>query len=196
MRFIVLNIISVIAFFSHSIFSAITPANLKDEISSVKTNATHEELLTEGYHTQKEVLLVGTDLIETWNKYKNATPGTVWSGPHVLYQYGKDQNDGDVKSTDVMQENMRLVIKIIFGKIKLDVGLIVNQIDDGKKLIQISYVKSNRSQGTQYLTFKQVGDKTEITHMSYFKSESKLRDVLLYKYFHKRTVREFHSKVR
>ena len=63
--------------------------------------------------------------------------------------------------------------------------------------MEISYIDNNKSRGKQTIQFFDNGDGcTRIVHLSYFKSESSLRDNLLYPYFHNKFIREFHGNMR
>ncbi len=59
-------------------------------------------------------------------------------------------------------------------------------ISDNNQLVEISYIDNSKSKGEQTIQFSDNGDGyTRIVHRSYFKSESWLRENLLYPYFHK-----------
>jgi hypothetical protein len=87
-----------------------------------------------------------------------------------------------------------LKLKFIKGLLKMAVAFEINKIDTINKIIEFSYIKGGKSRGKQILEFKEDKEnKTTIVHTSYYKSQSKVRDFLLYPFFHSKVTDEFHK---
>ncbi len=90
-----------------------------------------------------------------------------------------------------------LNLKVLMGLYKLPVAFEILKVDEGQKIIEMSYLKGGKAQGKQIIQFIALknGD-TEIVHENYFRSESKFRDKYLYPFFHTRIINKFHHKIR
>jgi len=87
-----------------------------------------------------------------------------------------------------------LKLKFLRGILKMAVAFEINKIDTLKKTIEFSYVKGGKSRGKQIIEFKETDkNKTSIVHTSFYKSSSKIRDRVLYPFFHSKVTAEFHE---
>lgn len=74
----------------------------------------------------------------------------------------------------------------IIKKMQIPVAFQVVELDSVKKTLSFSYLKQNKSNGIQRITFEQDGDNFKVIHETRYKSESKFRDKHLYGFFHTR----------
>jgi hypothetical protein len=90
-----------------------------------------------------------------------------------------------------------LNLKIAHGLCNIPVAFEIINIDTEKKIIEFSYIEGNKSMGVQRIKFKELDDnQIRIKHVSYFKSDSNSRDKILYPFFHKKIVNDFHRNMR
>jgi hypothetical protein len=87
-----------------------------------------------------------------------------------------------------------LKLKFLRGLLKMAVAFEINKIDTTNKTIEFSYVNGGKSRGKQILEFKENNNhKTSIIHTTFYRSKSKVRDLVFYPFFHSRVTREFHK---
>jgi hypothetical protein len=85
-------------------------------------------------------------------------------------------------------------LRLLKGILNVPVAFEIINIDPGKLVVELSYIEGNKTRGKQTLHFFDNGDgRTRIVHMSYFKSDSFVRDAFFYPLFHKKFIREFHN---
>jgi hypothetical protein len=87
-------------------------------------------------------------------------------------------------------------IRLMKGLVNIPMAFEVINIDDNQKVLEVSYIETNKARGRQEIQFFDNGDgRTMVVHKSYFKSQSWLRDTFLYPYFHRRLVKDYHRKM-
>jgi len=69
---------------------------------------------------------------------------------------------------------------------QIPVAFQVVELNSHKKSLSFSYLKQNKSNGIQRITFVQDGKNFKIVHETHFKSDSEFRDKYLYGFFHTR----------
>ncbi len=74
----------------------------------------------------------------------------------------------------------------IVKKMQIPVAFEVVELDASMRTVTFSYLKQNKSNGSQRITFHQAGEDMKIVHETHYKSESRFRDKHLYGYFHTR----------
>lgn len=88
-------------------------------------------------------------------------------------------------------------LRFIRGLINIPVAFEVTSIDHVNQIIEFSYLDINKSRGKQTMQFSDGGNgMTMIVHRTYFKSNSKVRDNLLYPHFHKRFITQYHRNMK
>jgi hypothetical protein len=156
------------------------------------------------FNVNEKILYLNYDLAEVWKCYSHANPDEMWNGKSIRLGliilkcsntviYTNSSTFPEVDTGQVFFLNLRLMK----GLVKVPVAFEIITIDDIQQIVEISYIENNKSQGKQTIQFFDNGDgRTRIVHRSYFKSESRLRDDLLYPYFHKKFIKEFHRNMR
>jgi hypothetical protein len=156
------------------------------------------------FNINEKVFYLKYSLSKVWECYSLGNPLKTWNGPRIglgllitkcskSVKYAKSSIFPEIDTGQVYFLNLRL----LKGLINLPVAFEVINIDRIQHLLEISYLNDNKSRGKQSIQFFDNGDgRTRIVHMSYFKSESWVRDDLLYPYFHKRFIKEFHRNMR
>jgi hypothetical protein len=155
------------------------------------------------YSMNEKAYFLKDNLQNVWNGYLSADPTKSWNGRKVSFGlllkklpdkifYNNDQING-VDTGQVYFVNLKLMM----GMCNLPVAFEIVTIDEENKIIEFSYIEGNKTSGVQRLQFLDLGnDKTEILHISYFKSDSHFRDKWLYPFFHKKIINEFHHNMR
>lgn len=66
----------------------------------------------------------------------------------------------------------------------IPVAFEIIELNDATRTVTFSYLKQNKSLGSQRISFHQDGDNFNIVHETHYKSSSKFRDKHLYGHFH------------
>jgi hypothetical protein len=142
--------------------------------------------------------------INVWETYLHANPAVSWNGRMVSFgllvsEYGKilmyrrDRNFARIDTGQILYINLRL----LRGIYNLAVGLEIVNIDSVRKSITYSYLKGGKSRGQQTISFNTTKEGyTQIIHHTAYKGDSYLRDRLLYPYFHRIAINEFHRNMK
>jgi hypothetical protein len=94
---------------------------------------------------------------------------------------GKDQNLPEISKGQIFFLELDII-----KQMQIPVAFEVVELDSHKKTLSFSYLKQNKSNGIQRITFVQTGEEFNIIHETHFKSDSKFRDKRLYGLFHTR----------
>ena len=92
---------------------------------------------------------------------------------------GKDQELPEVR----MGQVFFLELDITMG-MQIPVAFEVIELNHNTRTITFSYLKQNKSQGSQRISFHQDGENINIVHETHYKSSSKFRDKYLYGHYH------------
>ena len=107
--------------------------------------------------------------------------------------YAKDLLSPEIDTGQVYFLNLRL----LKGLLNVPVAFEIINIDAGNKIVEFSYIDSNKERGKQTLKFSDNGDGcTSILHLSYFKSNSTIRDAMFYPLLHRKFIKEFHRNMK
>jgi hypothetical protein len=140
---------------------------------------------------------------DIWQGYLSENPSNSWNGRKVsfgvlLQKFPNNifYNHDPIMGIDTGQVYF-LNLKVMMGIYNLPVAFEIITVDTTEKLIQFSYIEGNKSSGMQQIKFLDDGnDNTRILHISYFKSDSGFRDKIIYPFFHKKIVNDFHRNMR
>jgi len=159
---------------------------------------------TSDFNVTERTFFLKYKLPVVWECYRHANPVKIWSGRSVgfglmISKHLKSAvyvNNSSFLEIDTGQVFF-LNIRFIGGLFNIPVAFEIINIDPELQLVEFSYIENNKSRGKQILHFSESGDgRTRIDHLTYFKSSSVLRDGLLYPFFHKKFIREFHANMR
>jgi hypothetical protein len=127
---------------------------------------------------------------EAFNLLLSLSPHEIWEGtsrfemvydPATKMFLGKDQELPAVALGQVYFLELDII-----KKMQIPVAFKVVELNKTKKTLSFSYLKQNKSQGIQRITFEQDGTNFKIHHETHYKSDSKFRDKHLYGFFHTR----------
>jgi hypothetical protein len=156
------------------------------------------------FKVNEKTFFLNYKLSDVWECYSHANPVEMWNGQSIRLGllitkctnsviYTNSLIFPEVDTGQVYFLNLRLMK----GLFNLPVAFEIINIDRNRQIEEISYIDNNKSQGKQTIMFFDNGDgRTRIVHRSYFKSASWLRDDLLYPFFHKKFIKEFHRNMR
>lgn len=143
------------------------------------------------------------DLSDVWDFYRHANILNMWNGKSVRFgvMISKGTNSvinsynssfHEIDTGDVYFLNL----KLLKGLFNVEVAFEIITIDLKQRIMEFSYIDNNKSLGKQSIQFFDNGPaRTKIVHLSYFKSNSSVRDEIFYPYFHKKFIREFHKNM-
>jgi len=134
---------------------------------------------------------LSSNLPKSWNKGKISLGLLLRKFPGNIF-YHQDQAMG-VDTGQVYFLNLRIML----GILNIPVAFEIISLDPESKTIEFSYIEGNKSLGVQQVKFIDAGgERTEIEHTSYFKSDSRFRDKWLYPFFHRILVNDFHRNMK
>lgn len=171
-------------------FSTIRPSCRKDDKES-------------GFKMNEKIFYLKSRLSNVWNGYRQADPIKAFNGRNfrlelVIMKNNKNVFYKNAASLPLIDTGQLYFfdIRILKGIVNVPMAFEIINIDDSRKVLEVSYIEGNKASGKQQLCFYDNGDgRTRVVHRSYFKSHSWLRDTFLYPYFHRRLVREYHRKM-
>lgn len=140
---------------------------------------------------------------KVWQHYIEGNPSEAWNGKllsfgvlvsksseSVLYPGGKYEG---AKAGQVLYLNLNLIL----GQFQLAVAHEIIGVNHEEKYMDLSYVVGADSIGMQHIEFIDKGDGTTfIKHTTYYRSDSKFRDKVIYPYFHTKVVNDYHNNMR
>lgn len=169
------------------------------DFSSIHPSFTKDEKET-GLKVNEKIFYLRSRLASVWNGYREANPAEAFNSRSFRLEMMIMKKSNDVYYKNAMSLPVIDTGQLYFFDIRLMKGLVnvpmafeVINIDDAKKVLEVSYIEGNKAQGKQQVQFFDNGDgRTMVVHKSFFKSHSWLRDTFLYPYFHRRLVRDYH----
>jgi hypothetical protein len=171
-----------------------------DDFSSIHASwvkGTHES----DYSVNQKTIYLNDNLQNVWENYGHSNPLKTWNGRSIqlgllISKYSNSviyPGDSSFPVIDTGQVYF-LNLKLMKGLFNVPVAFEIINVDQEQKILEISYIDNNKSQGKQTLQFFDNGDgRTRIVHRSYFKSDSWLREDIFYPFFHKKFIKEFHK---
>jgi hypothetical protein len=130
------------------------------------------------------------DAQNAFNLLISLKPNEIWDGssrfemeydPASKAYIGKDNELPEVSMGQVFFLELDIT-----KKMQIPVAFKVVELDPTQKTLSFSYLKQNKSNGIQRITFAQDGENFKVVHETRYKSESKFRDKHLYGFFHTR----------
>ena len=156
------------------------------------------------FNVNEKTFFLNKKLSAVWNCYRHVNFVKAWDGKSVKFGLliVKSSNSVVYANSPILPEADTgqvyfLDLKLIKGLFNIPVAFEVTKIDEGLRVLEFSYIDGNKSEGKQTISFFDNGDgTTRIVHKSYFRSNSSFRDKILYPFFHKKFIREFHENMK
>jgi hypothetical protein len=164
----------------------------------------NRDLNESDFKLNEKIFYLNSNLSNVWESYWQSNPVIMWNGTSIrlgllISKYSNsviyvgNSSYPEIDTGQVYFINLRL----IKGLFNLPVAFEIINIDQKKLIVEISYIDNNKSKGKQTIQFFDNRDgRTRIVHRSYFKSNSRFHDKILYPYFHKKFIKEFHKNIR
>ncbi|MCX6302681.1 MAG: hypothetical protein NTW82_10905 [Bacteroidia bacterium] len=156
------------------------------------------------YNVIEKTFYLKNKLSNVWDFYRHINPVKMCNGRSI--QFGllisKPTNSVIYTNNPYLPEIDTgqvyfLNIRLMKGLFNIPVAFEIINIDQKQQIVEFSYIDNNKSLGKQTIQFFDNGEgRTKIVHRSYFKSESSLRDNLLYPHFHKKFIKDFHRNIK
>jgi hypothetical protein len=153
--------------------------------------------------TYEKEYLVKEPIDFVWDSYKQSSQTDIWDLNKISFALLFSRSSGSVTYANQDCRGLErglifyLNLKILNGFYNLPVAFEIVNVDEEKKLIELSYLQGGKTRGKQVIILQDT-DKgyTRILHKSVVKSESKIRDRYLYPYFHNKLINEFHANMK
>jgi len=177
--------------------------NQMEDFSNIRPSWKKETSESDFYVIEREFYLK-FKLSDVWNFYRDASTFEMWNGRFIKFGLliSKPANsviysgNTSFPAIDTGQVYF-LDVKLLKGLLNVPLAFEITRIDPVQKIVELSYIEHNTSRGKQTLQFFDRGDgRTRIVHLSYFRSESSVRDAYLYPYFHEKFIMQFHRNMR
>jgi hypothetical protein len=167
--------------------------------SSWKSNNSESD-----FNINEKTFYLNARLPAVWDCYRHVNFVRAWNGKSVRFGLliVKSTNTVIYPKNSVLPEADTgqvyfLELKLMKGLFNIPVAFEITHIDEALQIIEFSYIDGNKSEGKQTIRFFDNGDgTTRIVHRSYFRSNSSFRDNILYPFFHKKFIREFHENMK
>lgn len=154
--------------------------------------------LEDGYTLHEKIYAAKGEVSAVFRAFVTQSPKDAWNGTsrfELLYdRYTKRKYTRASEEIPAIRTG-----QLFFLTLSLPLGLkipvvfeIVNN-DAEKHEFAFSYVKTNKSNGIQAISFRQNGDSVEITHTTHYKSGSEFRDKHVYAKFHESLTDDFYE---
>jgi hypothetical protein len=167
---------------------------------TVSVDATAE---LEDYLYYEKNYFIKQDPEEVWYNYIHSNQTEVWDISRISFGliYCRDTDSityFDESLTELSKNRIYYInLKILNGLYHLPVSFEITNIDPVDKRIEFSYLSGGKARGKQLIHFSETPEGyTSITHQTYVKSQSKIRDKYLYPYFHNKLITEFHVNMK
>jgi hypothetical protein len=156
------------------------------------------------FNINEKTFYLKEKLSNVWNCYRHLNFVRAWNGKSVRFGLliVKSSNSVIYTNDPILPEVDTgqvyfLGLRLIKGLFNIPVAFEITNIDEEMKILEFSYIDGNKTEGKQTLMFIDNGDgTTNIVHKSYFRSNSSFRDNILYPFFHKKFIREFHENMK
>ena len=163
----------------------------------------YNEALATTYRRHYQTFIIEKDIDTVWNIHSTIHPKEAWNGRMVSFglQYSRNSHYINYLSDPYsgMEKGQIILInlKLLWGLLNIAVAHEVAEIDEKQRAIKLCYMKGGASEGSQWISLSETKEGfTEVSHLTFYKSKSALRDKILYPPLHTRAISEFHEKVR
>jgi hypothetical protein len=153
------------------------------------------------YYRHTYTTFIDAPIDSVWKAYNTMSPSKMWQGKFTSFGFAYARNNGQLFYQDETFDHLEegqiqfLSLRYMGGIFKLNIAHELISIDEKTKRLQFCYMEYGKSQGTQIIILKEENGRTEVTHDTYYKSDSKFRDKRIYPFFHEKTVEALHAHV-
>lgn len=152
-------------------------------------------------HHKKFIVRQRPDLV--WDAYMKIHPRDAWTGNMVSFglqyctklnrvMYLHDECAG-IQEGQIIILNLRL----LWGALNIAVAHQIAEVNHRDMMFKLCYMVGGASAGSQWISLRPTVDgNTEVSHDTFYKSNSNFRDTKLYPALHTKAITEFHESVR
>ena len=155
------------------------------------------------YHVHRKTFLIRNCVERVWNAYTTIHPKDAWNGAMVSFglQYSRKKNMINYLNDDYsgMEKGQIIILNLRFlwGGFNIAVAHEISEVNELNRTIKLCYMRGGASTGSQIITLKETNDGfTEVSHKTFYKSNSNFRDTRVYPGLHTRAITEFHLNVK
>jgi hypothetical protein len=155
------------------------------------------------YHAHHESFLIKRDIEYVWNTYKTIHPKDAWKGEMVSFglQFSRRSNKiSYINDNYTGLEKGQVIIlnlRLFWGLMNIAVAHEVADVNEKDRSIKLCYMEGGASEGSQWITLHETDEGfTNVSHQTFYKSNSNFRDTRLYPRLHTKAIKEFHDNVK
>lgn len=176
--------------------------NMSRSFKEIQPSCFKHEDLSDLYELEYSYY-IKEDINEVWEIYCSTSPARSWNGNMVSFglflskwankvMYYDEHEFNGIDTGQVFYINLSLA----GGIYNLAVGIEIVDVNEDTKTIRFSYLEDGKSKGIQTIQMLPSNKGyTKIIHHTLFKSGSPFRDNILYPFFHKRSITDFHRNM-
>ena len=153
------------------------------------------------YSTHQKKFVFEVPLQKLWDQYLITPPDQAWKGRLVDFGlcYGSQNNEVYLPYQQYpgLEVGQLHFLELNFlGLAEIAVGHQVTAINSDKNFIKLCYLQGGQSQGSQWIFLRDIGNnRTEVSHFTRYKSDSKFRDNKMYPLLHSWVISLFHRNI-
>ncbi len=157
---------------------------------------------TDGFCFHEREYVIKDGMNNVWTHYVHTDPGDAWSFGKMNFGMLFSKRENKLvyphEQVEKIETGQVVYLNLKLAKIKnIATAFEIITVDEESGVIEFSYITDNLTKGKQQLNFVQTSKGyTKITHRSFFKSKSALRDHFLYPYFHTRLTNTYHRNMK
>jgi hypothetical protein len=118
--------------------------------------------------------------------------GLQYSRNQNTFSYPDNTQYKGIEAGQILILNLRL----LNGLFNLAVGHEIKEVNDVQHFIRICYLENGASRGSQFIRLSVTDNGTQVTHETFYKSNSWIRDKIFYPSLHEKAISEFHGTVK
>ena len=171
-------------------------------LADLQPSCIQEDDLSSFYVYEKKYK-VKSSMGKVWQTYRNASPTEAWtnrkSACALLYEREFDAliYPDEAARGITPGQILFMDLKLLKGFYHMATSFEITRVEDELGVIQFNYTRSGVSKGKQIIKMEETENgETIITHTSIIRSGNRIRDRVLYPYFHNKLINAFHRNMR
>lgn len=153
------------------------------------------------FFTHQKRFIFDIPLQTLWSQYLSSSPDQAWRGRLVDFglcytPHGEEVYLPFQHYPGLAVGQLHFLELNFLGLAEIAVGHQVTEIDREEHFIKLCYLQGGKSQGSQWILLREVEPgRTEVSHFTRYKSDSKFRDSKMYPLLHSWVISCFHRNI-
>lgn len=139
---------------------------------------------------------------KVWKHYSQGNVKEIWSGNKLKFKLAYNSFDNRFLYEDndefSIREDQVIISKLSFFRSLMNIVVAhrIYAIDEDEKTITFCYTEGGKSEGTQIIKISRKSpSETVVTHVTFYRNKSKIRDKYLYPFFHTLVIDQLHENL-